>query len=48
MLLRVGERIEEAGGDNATGTVRYVGPVATSNDATAVYYGARYVYICVA
>lgn len=41
-MLHVGERVEEeddAGG--AFGTVRYVGPVATSKDPSAIYYGAH-------
>jgi hypothetical protein len=36
--LAVGERVQDA--DGARGTMRYVGPVATSKDAAAVYYGA--------
>lgn len=38
MLLQVGDRVEDA--DGARGRVRYVGPVASSRDAAAVYYGA--------
>lgn len=36
-MLREGERVENV--DGARGTVRYVGPVATSKDVEAVYYG---------
>lgn len=36
-MLREGERVENV--DGACGTVRYVGPVATSKDVEAVYYG---------
>lgn len=37
-MVREGERVEAAA-DGASGTIRYVGPVATSKDASAVYYG---------
>ncbi|TYZ57757.1 hypothetical protein PybrP1_003669 [[Pythium] brassicae (nom. inval.)] len=42
-MLRVGERVEEeddAGG--ALGSVRYVGPVATSKDPSSIYYGIEW------
>lgn len=44
MALAVGDRVQD--GDGARGTVRYVGPVATSKDAAAVYYGACRCSVC--
>ncbi|KAJ0403329.1 hypothetical protein ATCC90586_004835 [Pythium insidiosum] len=40
MMLAVGARIEDERGSR--GTIRYVGPVATSKDPTAVYYGVEW------
>jgi hypothetical protein len=37
LLLAVGDRVEDARGQR--GTVRYIGPVATSKDSATVYYG---------
>lgn len=42
-MVREGERVEDA--DGARGTVRYVGPVATSKDASAVYYGTAHMLL---
>jgi Leucine-rich repeat (LRR) protein len=39
--LHVGDRIEDAS-TNSRGTIRYIGPVATSNDDTMVYYGVEW------
>jgi hypothetical protein len=33
----VGDRVDD--GTGSLGTVRYVGPVATAKDASALYYG---------
>jgi hypothetical protein len=46
-MLCVGDRVEEDEAAGARGTVRYVGPVATSKDAAAAYYGTvvRSLYI---
>ena len=38
--MRVGDRLEDASGSR--GTIRYIGPVATSKDASAVYFGALF------
>ncbi|GMF43643.1 unnamed protein product [Phytophthora fragariaefolia] len=39
-MFAVGARVEDEGG--ARGTVRYVGPVATAKDASALYYGIEW------
>uniref|UniRef100_K3W679 CAP-Gly domain-containing protein n=1 Tax=Globisporangium ultimum (strain ATCC 200006 / CBS 805.95 / DAOM BR144) TaxID=431595 RepID=K3W679_GLOUD len=41
-MLCVGDRVEEDEAAGARGTVRYVGPVATSKDAAAAYYGIEW------
>lgn len=38
-LLTLGDRIADANG--ARGTIRYVGPIATSKSPTTQYYGTR-------
>ncbi|KAG7387878.1 hypothetical protein PHYPSEUDO_013529 [Phytophthora pseudosyringae] len=40
MALVVGDRVDD--GSGSLGTVRYVGPVATAKDASAVYYGIEW------
>lgn len=40
--FREGDRVEEDESAGVRGTIRYVGPVATSKDASAVYYGTVY------
>ncbi|ETL46465.1 hypothetical protein L916_03649, partial [Phytophthora nicotianae] len=38
--LVVGDRVDD--GSGSLGTIRYIGPVATAKDASALYYGIEW------
>nr|CCA14987.1 tubulinspecific chaperone E putative [Albugo laibachii Nc14] len=39
-LIRIGDRIQDAKGD--FGTIRYIGPIVTSKDPSAIHYGIEW------